>query len=161
VPGRIIVLNGPSSAGKSTLAKALQTRVGPALAAVAIDRLFAFMHPDDPKGWKLFAALTGATFASAAAIADGGYDVVVDTVFEREDCVATMHHWLGDRRRFLVGVTCPLEIIEAREQERANRPRGLARSQYTRVFHGTYDLTLDTHALTTDECVDRLVALLA
>jgi chloramphenicol 3-O-phosphotransferase len=46
--GRVIVLNGPSSAGKTTLASAVRTRIGSTIAAVSIDQYFPFMHPDAP-----------------------------------------------------------------------------------------------------------------
>jgi chloramphenicol 3-O phosphotransferase len=158
----IVVLTGPSSAGKSTLAAALRARVGPNMAAVSIDRLFAFMHPDSVPSWRRFAALTDATFRSAAALADAGFDVVADTVFERAECLEIMHSALGDRAHSLVAVTAPLEILEARERDRANRRIGQAREQYERgVFHAaSYQLCLDTHAQATAESVERIIALL-
>lgn len=160
-PARIIVLNGPSSAGKSTLAAAVREQVGPGMAAVGIDRLFAFMHPESSPGWQRYAALTDATFRAAAAIADGGFDVVVETVFERAVCVEIMQRALGERAFWLVAVSAPLEVLEAREQARGNRRLGQAREQFERgVFHDArYDLRLDTHAESTKECVERLLSL--
>lgn len=159
--GHIVVLNGPSSAGKSTLAKAVRARLGVGSAAVSVDRLFAFMHPDARPTWRWYAALNDAAFRSAAALADAGFDVVADTVFERADCLDLLRRALGDRRHHLVAVTAPVEVLEARERERGNRPIGLAREQRDRVFHGArYDLELDTAAQSTGECVERIVALL-
>ena len=158
--GHIVVLNGPSSAGKSTLARAVRARLGIASAAVAVDRLFAFMHPDARPTWTWYAALTDAAFRTAAAFADAGFDVIADTVFERADCLDLMHRAFGDRTHHLVAVTAPVDILEARERERGNRPIGLARGQHDRVFHGArYALQLDTASQPTDECVDRIVAL--
>jgi chloramphenicol 3-O phosphotransferase len=160
--GHIVVLNGPSSAGKSTLAKAVRARLGIASAAISIDRLFAFMHPDTRPTWTWYAALTDATFRTAAAIADAGFDVVADTVFERVECLDLMRSALGDRQHHLVAITAPLDVLESRERERGNRRIGLAREQHARVFHGArYALQLDTAAQPTDECVDRIVALLS
>lgn len=132
------------------------------MAAVSIDRFFSFMHPDTRNDWHLFATLTDALFSTAIAISDGGFDVVVDTVFERPECLGMMQRALADRSVRLVAVTCPLDTLEARERARGNRRLGQAREQHERVLAGaTYDLRLDTHALSLDECVDRVVALLA
>ena len=160
--GHIVVLNGPSSAGKTTLADAVRARVGPTIATVSIDRLFPFIHEALPTSWHVFATLTDAAFRCAAAIADGGFDVVVDTVFERDACVDIMRRAIGDRAYFLVAVTAPPSVLATREQERGDRRVGQAREQYERgVLHGAqYDLHLDTHAHSVDTCVDRITALL-
>jgi chloramphenicol 3-O phosphotransferase len=160
--GRVIVLNGPSSAGKSTLAKAVRGRIGPSMAAVSIDQLFPFMHPDTRNNWHLFATLTDALFSTVVSISNGGFDVVVDTVFEHVECIGAMQAALADRSYRLVSVTCPLEVLEAREHARGNRRLGQAREQHERVLVGaTYDLRIDTHLMSLDECVDRVVALLS
>lgn len=159
--GRIVVLNGPSSAGKSTLARALLALLGPTATHVYVDRLFAFLHDDASRNWVAFAALTDATFRSAAAFADGGYDVIVDTVFERRECLDLARLALGDRPYHLVGVTAPIHVLEAREAARGNRPIGLARRQHDSVLHDAlYEFVLDTDASSTAECVERLSALI-
>ena len=158
---RIVVLNGPSSAGKSTLARALLGHLGPTATHVYVDRLFAFLHADAPRDWAAFAALTDATFRSVAAFADGGYDVIVDTVFERRDCLDLARRALGDRPYHLVGVTAPIDVLETREAARGNRPIGLARRQSGNVLHDApYTFVLDTHASSTAECVERVSALI-
>lgn len=160
--GRVIVPNGPSSAGKSTLANAVRSRVGPSMAAVSIDRFFAFMHPDTRNNWHLFATLTDALFSTAVAISNGGFDVVVDTVFVRVECVQAMQVALSDRPYRLVAVTCPLDVLEMREHERGNRRIGQPREQQDPVLAGAaYDLRVDTNVMSLDECVDRVVALLS
>ena len=159
--GRVIVLNGPSSAGKTTLARAVRARIGPNIAAVSIDQFFPFMHPDVRSNWHLFSTLTDALFSTVVSLSNGGFDVIAGTVFEREDCLAAMQDAFADRTYRLVAVTAPLHVLEAREQARGNRRVGQAREQHERVLHGaSYDLRVDTHALTLDECVDRVVALL-
>ncbi len=120
------------------------------------------MHPDIALTWRSFAALTNALFASARALADNGFDVVVDTVFERAECLDIMGRALADQPYQLVAVTCPLDILESRELERGNRPAGLARGQHDRVMHAArYDLQVDTHAQSVEECVDRVISLMS
>jgi chloramphenicol 3-O phosphotransferase len=160
--GRVIVLNGPSSAGKTTLAKAVRAHVGPRVAAVSIDQFFAFMHPDARHDWHQFSTLTETLLASVVALSNGGFDVIADTVFERSECLAATQRMLADRWYRLVAVTSPVEVLEEREHARGNRRLGQAREQHGRVLHGaSYDLTVDTHALTTRECVERVAALFA
>jgi chloramphenicol 3-O phosphotransferase len=157
VSGAIVVLNGPSSAGKSTLARAIRDKLGAGAVALAVDDFFGFVHRDASRSWRLFDALTIAMFASASAFATRGFDVIVDTVFERPESLATaISH--GAR---LVAVTCPLEVLEQRERDRGDRTIGQARAQHEYVFQrATYELTLDTAKQSVDECADRVIAIL-
>lgn len=155
--GTIVVLNGPSSAGKTTLARAVRDKLGGNTAALSHDDFFQFVHRDAVTNWKLFEALTVAMYASASAFASRGFDVIVDTVFERVESLATaISH--GAR---LVAVTCPLDVLEQRERDRGDRKIGQARAQREYVFQrATYELTLDTALETVDECADRVIAIL-
>jgi len=156
----IVVLNGPSSAGKTTLAHAVRKSIGATVAAVSIDRFFAFLHPDIGVHWPEFDTITEATFAAACVFADRGLDVIVDTVFERAASLDTARRVLGERRHALVAVTCSVETLEARERERGNRPVGLARGQHGRVLHdAVYELSVDSDR-PLEDYVGRVAALL-
>ena len=155
--GTIVVLNGPSSAGKTTLARTVRDKLGANAVALAVDDFFGFVHRDASRGWQLFDALTAAMFASASTFATRGFDVIVDTVFERRESLATaIAH--GAR---LVAVTCPLDVLEQRERDRGDRTIGQARAQHEYVFQrATYELTLDTAKQSVEECADRVIAIL-
>lgn len=154
------MLNGPSSAGKSTLAAAVRDRLGANAAIVSLDRFFPMVAATRAHDWQLFATLTEAMLATAVAFADRGFVTIVDTVFERAESLERLRAVFGERRHHLVAVTCPLDILEARELARGNRRPGLARGQHDRVLQGAaYDLVLDTHACTLDDCADRVVRL--
>ena len=128
--------------------------------AVSIDRLFAFAHPAHPLNWRLFATLTDATFAIAMTAANAGFDVVVDTVFERRDCFDSARRALASTRHFYVAVTCSVNELEEREKARGNRPLGLAQRQHAAVFYDVpYALELDTGGTTVEACVDQIVGL--
>ena len=130
--------------------------------AVSLDRLFAFAHPSHAMDWRLFATLTDATFAAAVAVSTASYDVVVDTVFERRECLESAHRAFAAIPHFYVAVNCPLHELEAREQARGNRPPGLARRQYAEVFHDApYALEIDTSRMTVEACTDRIARLFA
>jgi chloramphenicol 3-O-phosphotransferase len=69
---------------------------------------------------------------------------------------------LAGHTHHLVAVTCALDLLEAREQARNDRRSGQARGQYDRVLeNGSHDLFLDTGILSVDECVERILALMA
>ncbi len=130
--------------------------------AVSLDRLFAFAHPAHLLNWHLFATLSDATFAIAVTAAGAGFDVIVDTVFERRDCLESARRAFASTPHFYVAVTCQLDELEAREQARGNRPPGLARRQHAEVFHDApYAFELDTSRMTIEACAEQIAGLLA
>lgn len=159
--GGIIVLNGPSSAGKTTLAAAAVARLGPTGAAVSIDDFFGFVSPDAGTGWGVFAALTESIFAAAAALARHGFQVFVDTVFERVECFEIATRLLNRLPHRFVAVSCSLELLEARELARGDRGLGQARRQHASVIgNAAHDLVLDTGVSSVADCCDAVLALL-
>lgn len=157
---RIIILNGPSSSGKTTLGRALQRAIGTNAVLLPIDLLWASIHEDRPNDWALFELLTGVLFETALAFWKREADVIVDTVFERQACADLCLQTLADAAPILVGLDCELAVLERRERERADRPRGLAVGQAARV-HGfcRYDLCLETDRTSVETCVEHVLAL--
>lgn len=159
--GAIVVLNGPSSAGKTTLARAVRARIGVTAAAISLDEFFAFRHPDAKNDWRMFSTLSEAAFATAIAFANRGYDAIIDTVFERAETLQSARRVLAGHVHHFVAVTCDLRELELREATRGDRRIGQARDQHARVFHDAdYALWLDTSQLSVDECVAKIVGLL-
>lgn len=169
--GRIIFLNGTSSSGKSTLARALQSRLPEPHMHVAID---AFFHMYPERIWnatrqedhdaflRLVPSVVSGVQRSVAALAGAGNRLILDHVLEDpawlRECV---ERWDGLDVLF-VGVRCPLPELERREAARGDRAAGLARYQFERVHtHGLYDVELDTSVLDVDACVTRIVEALA
>ena len=161
----ILFLNGTSSAGKTTTARAFQRLWhDPALYA-SIDS-FIFMFPDHVLKndevrkvalWPLISAFN----RSLPHIADTGFPVVVDYVMEArawlDECVLQ----LRDYDVYFVGVKCPLAELERREIARGDRQVGFARWQYERVHrYGAYDFEIDTHAHSPEACAAQLKDLL-
>lgn len=164
----VILLNGTSSAGKSSLASALQTRLpSPSLHA----QLDTFV---DMFGWNA-PALADADLRRACHAAGVDHFHVVLTHFARSPYIMIVDHlllepaWvaatraaLSDRRVHWIGVHCPLPALEARERARGNRRPGLAASQVERVHAGlVYDFEIDTSLASPEACADRLMAWLS
>ena len=180
-PPYVILLNGVGSAGKSSIARALQGRVQTPLLHVQMD-VFLDMLP---------AALQEhpSTFTYAQIVRDGFYEVeiaegavgkqllqgmrcavkamaetgcslVVDDVL-----IGASDPGFDDYRRLLVpfsfrtvGVFASLETLERREKERGDRLQGLARWQYTRVHNDiSYDLVVNSDNFSPPEIADQII----
>ena len=169
----VILLNGVGSAGKSSIAKALQTITADPFLHVAMDTFLDMMparywdHPDgvtfetvqqDGKpsvvihsGPVVERILRGMRQSVAAMAREGNNLIVDDVLIENE--MAEYTALLADVTFRTVGVFAPLDVLEARERERGDRLIGLARWQYDRVHHGKrYDLEVDTSKATPMEC---------
>lgn len=169
---RIVLLNGVGSAGTSSIARALQTLTAAPFLHVQMDSFLAMLpdalqdHADgfsyetvqqDGKPAVVISdkALRGMRHA-IAAMAGQGNNLVVDDVL----CNGEISDYVDLLSAFdlhLVGVMAPLQVLEAREAQRPDRLPGLARWQYKRVHAGiSYDLEVDTSALTQLECAHRI-----
>ncbi|MDF1748117.1 MAG: chloramphenicol phosphotransferase [Alphaproteobacteria bacterium] len=161
----IILLNGPGSVGKSSIARALQTIVRRPLLHVAMD-VFLEMIPErylgHPEGLVFKSVLkdgypateitSGPVVVRAlhgmrravAALADAGNDLVVDDVL-LGDGISEYNELLAPYRFLKVGITAPLEVLEQRERDRGDREIGLARMQVDIVHRGIeYDLMINS-----------------
>ena len=59
---------------------------------------------------------------------------------------------------FFVGVHCPLEELERRENERKERKGGMARMQFDQVHTiAIYDVEVDTSVLNPQECAEIII----
>jgi chloramphenicol 3-O phosphotransferase len=174
---RIVLLNGVGSAGKGSIAKALQTITTDPFLHVEMDAFLAMLpessmgHPDgltfetvqqDDKPMVIIRsgpiadrAFRGMRLA-IAAMATAGNHLIVDDVMLRNQ-MAEYAQLLSPFQVFTVGVFAPLDVLEARERQRGDRLIGLARWQYDRVHADvTYDLKVDTSRASPMQCA-RLI----
>lgn len=153
-PGRIILLNGASSSGKSLLARALQSRLDRPFWHISIDHLrdSGVLPTARIKGGEFdWRAMRDAFFLgferSLLAYVESGNDLVVEHIMESEDWLLRLADTLAGQDVFFVGVHCPLDELERRERARGDRPAGDARRDYFRIHsYCLYDLEVDgTH----------------
>ena len=174
---RIVLLNGVGSAGKTCIAKALQTVTAEPFLHVQMDAFMEMLpaalqeHPDGfafetvhENGHPLVVIRTGPVGErtlrgmrhAIAAMAGQGNNLIVDDVMlggERAEYAELLSAFTV----FTVGVFAPLDVLEARERQRGDRLIGLARWQYNRVHkHMTYDLDIDTSRATPTECAELI-----
>ena len=178
-PGVVIVLNGPSAAGKSSLQRSIQRLASVPYLSVGIDDLFNDVFPDEhgklgmktehdferdlrwvtikdnlvylhvgSQGQKIVDGMNKAIVAYAKA----GNNVVVDYIMYEQRWMQDLRHELQGCPVYFVGVTVPLDVLQAREQARSTSPVGHAGSHYDTVHAGNvYDLWIDNSQGTPDE----------
>lgn len=156
----VIVLNGTSSSGKTSLAAALQETLDEIYMHVSID-VFWGAFPQ-----KAFApdvieqtGLCGVAgfLRCIATLVGAGNKVIVDLVLAdkkwAEECVLTLQPF----HVLWVGVHCPLEELERREQARGNRAIGTARQQVNAVhLHVPCDIEVDTLESSPEQCAEKI-----
>lgn len=167
-PAKIIVLNGTSSAGKSSLARALQARMTTPIQHLQLDA-FRRMEPNDY--WEAWdqqdptlvalkhAALCRAMHAALSEYARHGLDVIFDTVLRHRDDSRYLLEDLDGLPVYLVGVNCALDELTRREQDRGDREIGLAAGQFKTIHLGkVYDFQVDTTTSSTEQCASEVLA---
>jgi chloramphenicol 3-O phosphotransferase len=165
IRGKIIILNGVSSSGKTTMARALQEHLEEPYYWLANDT-FCDMCPD--KFWDqdwvtaINQALTAMIY-TVRTFSDIGMNVIVDQVFLNNDtegqllekCIEVLHSYPVT----FVRVDCSLEELERREKERSDRDIGQAKSQLQYIHnHHIYDCAIDTSANSVAENIAIVIA---
>lgn len=168
--GTILVLNGTSSSGKTSIVRALQEVLEAPYLDAGIDR-FLWMLPKrylNPPLWDTVLGradragpvghqLVSGMHHAVAAMARRGNCVVVDHVLVEPRWTRECAVLFRDLPAFLIGIRCPLEVLEEREKARTDRTLGQAKTQFHLVHaHGIYDLEVDTSLLSPDECAGRI-----
>jgi chloramphenicol 3-O-phosphotransferase/ribosomal protein S18 acetylase RimI-like enzyme len=169
-PGTILILNGASSSGKTCLLEALQTLLVEPYLNAGIDK-FIWMLPeryldrplwDDVLGLADQAGATGQRLFSGmhraiAELSRSGNNVLADHVLVEPAWVRECAELFAGLPAYLIGIRCPLAVLEQRERERKDRTLGQARLQFERVHaHGVYDFEVDTSQFSIDACARRI-----
>lgn len=179
----IILLNGTSSAGKTSIARELQRRLPEPHLHVGIDHFFAMLPPrylgnappaDEGFRWIPPAAgsdagtrieigpvghrLIAGYHRAVAALAAAGSHLIVDDVLLDPSWLRDWVDVLAPFRVLFVGVRCPLPEVERRERERGDRAPGQARGHFELVHtHGSYDVEVDTSRASPADCATHII----
>ncbi|MCB9493134.1 MAG: hypothetical protein H6679_02565 [Epsilonproteobacteria bacterium] len=186
--GIVIILNGSSAVGKSSIQRVLQeTFTDDPFLAMGIDKCFVELLPKryittiakknkeviwgrpsmDEEGNPLFYVdfgpkgrkiILGMNSAIAAYVRRGNSVIV--------DYIAYEHAWLDDLVRelhdctvYFVAVKADIAVIEKREADRGISPRGHARTHYQTVHENAiYDFEVDNTELTPEQAAEQIKA---
>lgn len=159
--GNIILLNGVSSSGKTTLAEELVRRL-PGYFRLSIDDFDGLIEKmeDRESGSRLIPVDTEVFFhRTVAMFSDQGVNLVVDQILHNEETLKDCLRVLRDYPVLFVGVHCPVEELWRREELRGDRRIGQAVDQLEFVHQQgeNYDVEVDTFRDGLEECVRRIV----
>ncbi len=184
--GKVILLNGCSSAGKTTLAHAIQRLNPDPMQYIALDQFRDGMSgryrgmnsaPEEPgsRGLNIMPAKGGTQTElrfgdvgnltlkgmrrAVAAFASVGIDVVVDDLLLETDFLVDYLDVLNGLAVTFVGVRCDLATVNARESARLGRFPGTAAAHFDLVHAGCrYDVEVDTVRMTPTQCAEGVLA---
>lgn len=185
--GVVIFLNGTSSAGKTTLAHALQEQLDEPFQHMALDQ-FRDGLPARYRGLNAPEGTTGASGLNVVPVlsdgqamtevrfgvegervlrgmrrcirtmADTGVNIIVDDIILSDAFLDDYLNVLANRQVYFVGVRCPLPVIESRESARLGRFPGTAESHFNLCHaHNQYDVEVDTSASTPAQCAGLVI----
>ena len=188
--GKIILLNGSSSSGKTTLALALQQAIRAPYQHIALDQFRDGMSgryrglnspPDTPgeQGLNIVPVTMGAQRVTEIRFGQigqnmlramrrairtfvlEGQNVIIDDLMFEKDFLVDYINVLVDMKVLFVGVKCSLDIVNERESKRAGRFPGTATSHFERVHqHAIYDLEVDTRKASPAECAQKIIGVM-
>lgn len=161
--GRIIILNGVSSAGKTTLARIVQDRSPTPLYRLDIDD-FILMSPDKFNDYENGDFSVEYRFASkffhvVKLYSDFGFDLIVPCMFfKNSDALQEFNVLLHGYPVLIVNVSCPPEELQRREAKRGNRQIGSAQAQL-KLLETEFEnsLLVDNFMNSNDTCADMIM----
>ena len=162
--GRIIFLNGVTSAGKTSIVEALQDREDVFFYVVAND-LFQEMVGErylQKDYWKYLSEAILLMYHTAKLFSDMGKHVLIDGILvEREGLkphYSRLLEILRDNPLDIVEVYCPLEICRQRNIARGDRYENQSREQYEIMAENIrYSARVDTSSCSAEACAEQIM----
>ncbi|HSI61703.1 MAG TPA: AAA family ATPase [Candidatus Saccharimonadia bacterium] len=157
-----IVLNGTSSAGKTSIAKAIQKLSPEPFIHISLDdftEMFRWDAIDNADLRRECHRHSISSFhQSMRVLLAGQFPGVIDHVFEQDAWYEGCLTALAEHDILVVGVHCPLKVVRHREVARGDRRIGLAEYQLPIVHKNRrYDLEVDTSTRSSEECAAEIL----
>lgn len=165
----VVVLNGTSSSGKTTIARAFQ-ELAPerflnfsidsilfTLPASALDRITSGADLSDLD----IPRLVRAYYSCVRQLLELGHNLVIDNAITTEYQAGALREAVEGHRVLMVGLDCPAEVLAQRERERGDRRAGMAVAQHARIHTLLkYDLMIDSAGESARDAAAKIVAAL-
>ena len=159
--GRIIFLNGVTSAGKTSIVEVIQERDDVFFYVVAND-LFEEMVGDKylrENYWKYLSEVIIMMYHTAKLYSDMGKNVLVDGILVEREEISPHYQQLTEILKNnpldLVEVYCPLDLCRKRNLIRENRYENQSDEKHELMAKNIeYRLRVDTSLHNADECAD-------
>lgn len=162
--GRILFLNGVTSAGKTSIVEALQERDDVFFYVVAND-LFQEMVGEKflrENYWKYLSEVIIMMYHTARLYSDMGKNVIIDGILVEREEIVPHYQQLADILKNnpldVVEVYCPLDICRKRNIMRGDRGENQSDEQQELMAKNIeYSLRVDTSQHSAAECADIIV----
>lgn len=162
--GRIVFLNGVTSAGKTSIVEAIQERDDVFFYVVAND-LFQEMVGEKylrEDYWKYLSEVIILMYHTAKLYSDMGKNVLIDGILVERDEIKPHYQQLleilKDNPLDIVEVYCPLNICRNRNIARGDRYENQSDEQYELMAKNIkYRLRVDTSLYSSNECADMII----
>ena len=150
--GKIIIINGPSISGKTTLALAAQKQFDIPFLRFSFDLFLdnqVLPLEQIRNGSFSWEAMRSSVFRGIhrclPALANAGNNLIFDHIIESKSWLEDLLPSVSGLDVLFVGLHCSLPELERREAERGNRRSGEARTDFETVHNITsYDLELNS-----------------
>lgn len=161
---KVILLNGASSSGKSTLSntlqKALSDKRNEKYGIISIDD-FLKMSADKNIYEEDVYEISSELCKEAVDMLNIEEGIIIDHVITSRRIFIQITEALSFCDIYLIQVACPLPELLRREKQRKNRCLGSAGASYKYLFpQNTYDLTVDTFKMSPEDCSLQIIGVI-
>ena len=162
----VVVLNGTSSSGKTTIARAVQ-ELAPrvflnfsidtilyTLPRSALDRMEAGADISDLR----YPEIVRAYYACVRQLLELGHDLIIDNAVTAPYHAEHLMAAIAGHRTIMVGLDCPVDVLAERERIRGDRRVGMAALQHPRIHSLLrYDLVIDTSRVSAQDAAREIL----
>ena len=160
--GRIIFLNGVTSAGKTSIVESLQNQEDIFFYVVAND-LFQEMIGENylrKNYWKYLSKIIIMMYHTAKLYSDMGKNILIDGILVEREEIRPHYHQLLEilKNNPLDIVDCPLDICRQRNIIRGDRYETQSQEQYDLMAENIkYSTKVDTSIYSPEECAEKII----
>ena len=157
--GKIIILNGVSCVGKTTLAKTIQTLADDLIYRISIDDYFRMIPANkiySDNGDNIRNAISF-MHNSICFLAENKFNVIVDMIYLQKDgdesIIDECRRLFKDYDVVMVKLSCMSQELKSRASQRLDRDFNYIQRQIAMQFpDSAYDIVLDTYKYCPEEC---------